>query len=68
MAVLGSKGVGWKVSCGANSDGFDGSVGGGVDLRPVMLSQLPQHQEEQLRVRSNLCERTSPSWICGLAE
>jgi hypothetical protein len=42
MAVLGSKGVGWKVSCGANSVvGGGDCAGGGVDLRPVMLSQLP---------------------------
>jgi hypothetical protein len=40
MAVLGSKGVGWKVSCGANSVGWGDCAGGGADLRPVMLSQL----------------------------
>jgi hypothetical protein len=44
MAVLGSKGVGWKVSCGANSVAWGDCAGGGVDLRPVMLSQLPAHQ------------------------
>jgi len=40
MAVLGSNGVGEKVSCGANSVGWGGGVGCAVDLRPVSVSQL----------------------------
>lgn len=41
MAVDGSKGVGWKVSSLTKSlFGGGDCAGGGVDLRPVMLSQL----------------------------
>lgn len=42
MAVLGSKGVGWKVSSFTKS-AFWGEAGAGavsLDLRPVMESQL----------------------------
>ena len=40
MAVLGSKGVAVKLSCGANSDDCGDCEGWGLDLRPVNVSQL----------------------------
>jgi hypothetical protein len=42
MAVLGSKGVAWNVSCGANSDGWGDCEGCAAGLRPVIESQLPR--------------------------
>lgn len=44
MAVAGSKGVGWKVSSLTKSLCCGDCVGAGVDLRPVMLSQLVLRQ------------------------
>jgi hypothetical protein len=46
IAVLGSKGVGEKESCGANSVAWGDWEGWAVDLRPVNVSQLSRSQSQ----------------------
>lgn len=63
MAVFGSKGVGWNVSCGANSVDCGDCEGCGVDLRPVILSQLSSCQYCMFKFGRNWCRRTWSSWV-----
>jgi hypothetical protein len=52
MAVLGSNGVGWNVSCGANSVDCGDWEGCAVDLRPVIESQLQEESVHSVNLPS----------------